>query len=224
LSHSALTRARESIACVSTGLCFGGEDAPHRRSGVTRPVRRHKGRTGLTSPRALRILSADSLMRKLVQVEDAKSLLEVAKEWGVWKWLMEKKRVRRTADIAWEAFDELEKDVRSAWSDDLNKAYAELAAEAEVKEGGAPAKRKYEKARKEAADVDPKIKALAQKQKEIDDEAWRVRMQAEDMFDEAEKRLSTSMAREASQVAIDAYNLREKAVRKAESAARAKVG
>jgi hypothetical protein len=161
-------------------------------------------------------------MRKLVQVEDAKSLLEVAKEWGVWKWLMEKKRVRRTADIAWEAFDELEKEVRNAWSADLQKAYAELAAEAEVAEGGAPAKRKYEKARKEAADVDPKIKTLAQKQKEIDDEAYRVRMQAEDMFDEAEKRLSTSMAREASQVAIDAYNLREKAVRKAETAARAK--
>jgi len=161
-------------------------------------------------------------MRKLVQVEDAKSLLEVAKDWGVWKWLMEKKRVRQTADIAWEAFDELEKDVRSAWSEDLNKAYAELVAEAEVAEGGAPAKRKYEKAKKEAAEIDPKIKALALKQKEIDDEAWRVRMQAEDMFDEAERRLSTSMAREASQVAIDAYNLREKAVRKAESAARAK--
>ena len=161
-------------------------------------------------------------MRKLVQVEDAKSLLEVAKDWGVWKWLMEKKRVRQTADIAWEAFDELEKDVRSAWSEDLNKAYAELVAEAEVAEGGAPAKRKYEKAKKEAAEIDPKIKALALKQKEIDDEAWRVRMQAEDMFDEAERRLSTSMAREASQVAIDAYNLREKAVRKAEAAARAK--
>jgi len=161
-------------------------------------------------------------MRKLVQVEDAKSLLEVAKDWGVWKWLMEKKRVRQTADIAWEAFDELEKDVRSAWSEDLNKAYAELVAEAEVAEGGAPAKRKYEKAKKEAAEIDPKIKALALKQKEIDDEAWRVRMQAEDMFDEAERRLSTSMAREASQVAIDAYNLREKAVRKAETAARAK--
>jgi hypothetical protein len=161
-------------------------------------------------------------MRKLVQVEDAKSLLEVAKEWGVWKWLTEKKRVRQTADIAWEAFDELEKEVRSAWSDDLQKAYAELAAESELAEGGAPAKRKFEKAKKEAADVDPKIKAVAQKQKEIDDEAWRVRMQAEDMFDEAERRLSTSMAREASQVAIDAYNLREKAVRKAETAARAK--
>jgi hypothetical protein len=42
------------------------------------------------------------------------------------------------------------------------------------------------------------------------------------MFDDAEKRLSASMAREASQVAIDAYNLREKSVRKAEAAARAK--
>jgi hypothetical protein len=160
-------------------------------------------------------------MRKLVQVEDAKSLLEVAKAWGVWKWLTEKKRVRRTADIAWEAFDELEKDVKSGWTDDLQKAYAELAAEAAMAEGGAPAKRKYEKARKEAADVDPKIKAAAQKLKTADEEAYRVRMEAERMFDEAEKRLSSSMAREASQVAIDAYNLREKAVRKAETAARA---
>jgi hypothetical protein len=161
-------------------------------------------------------------MRKLVEVEDAKSLLEVAKDWGVWKWLMEKKRVRRTADIAWEAFDELEKEVKSAWSGDLQKAYAELAAEAEVAEGGAPAKRKYERARKDAADVDPKIKAVAQKLKAADDEAYRVRMQAEDMFDEAERRLNTGLAREASQVAIDAYNLREKAVRKSETAGRAK--
>jgi hypothetical protein len=161
-------------------------------------------------------------MRKLVQVEDAKSLLEVAKDWGVWKWLMEKKRVRQTADIAWEAFDELEKEVKSAWSDDLNMAYAELAAEAAVAEGGAPAKRKYEKAKKDAAEIDPKIKAVAQKLKDGDDEAYRVRMEAERMFDEAEARLSTSMAREASQVAIDAYNLREKAVRRAETAARAK--
>jgi hypothetical protein len=160
-------------------------------------------------------------MRKLVQVEDAKSLLEVAKDWGVWKWLTEKKRVRQTADTAWEAFDQLEQEVKGSWSADLQKAYAELVAEGALEEGGAPAKRKFEKARKDAADVDPKIKATAQKLKEADDEAYRVRMEAEDMFDEAEKRLSTSMAREASQVAIDAYNLREKAVRKAETAARA---
>jgi len=161
-------------------------------------------------------------MRKLIQVEDAKSLLETAKEWGVWKWLTEKTRVRQTADTAWEAFDELEKEVKSAWSGDLQKAYAELAAEAALSEGGAPAKRKYEKSRKEAADIDPKIKGAARRLKDGDDEAHRLRMEAERMFDEAEKRMSTSMAREASQVAIEAYNLREKAVRKAETAGRAK--
>jgi|HubBroStandDraft_1064217.scaffolds.fasta_scaffold60656_1 hypothetical protein len=161
-------------------------------------------------------------MRSLVQVEEAKSLLEVAKDWGVWKWLTEKKRVRQTADTAWEAFDELEKDVKSAWSDDLQKAYAELTAEAALAEGGTPAKGRYENAKKEAAGVDPKVKAVAQKQKDADDEAYRVRMAAEQMFDEAERRLSTSMARDASLVAIDAYNLREIAIRKAETAARAK--
>jgi len=161
-------------------------------------------------------------MRKLVEVEDAKSLLEVAKNWGVWKWLTEKKRVRQTADTAWEAFDVLEKEVKSAWSDDLQKATSELEAEAALAEGGAPAKRKYEKAKKEAEHVDPQIKATAKKVKDALDEAYSVRMKAEDMFDEAEKRLSTSMAREASQVAIDAYNMREKAVRKAEAAGRQK--
>ncbi|MGA2594358.1 MAG: hypothetical protein ABSH32_31035 [Bryobacteraceae bacterium] len=161
-------------------------------------------------------------MRKLVEVEDAKSLLEVAKNWGVWKWLTEKKRVRQTADTAWEAFDVLEKEVKSAWSDDLQKATSELEAEASVAEGGAPAKRKYEKAKKEAEHVDPQVKATAKKVKDALDEAYSVRMKAEDMFDEAEKRLSTSMAREASQVAIDAYNMREKAVRKAEAAGRQK--
>jgi len=159
-------------------------------------------------------------MRKLAEVEAAKSLLEVAKNWGVWKWLTEKKKVRQTADTAWAAFDELEKQVKSAWSDDLHTAYAELVAEAAVAEGGAPAKKKYEKAKKDAAGIDPKIKATAQRLKEADDEAYSVRMEAERMFEEAEKRLSTSMAREASQVAIDAYNLREKAVRKAEVAGR----
>jgi len=161
-------------------------------------------------------------MRKLTQVEDAKTLLEVAKNWGVWKWLTEKKRVRQTADIAWEAFDELDKEIQGGWNADLHKAYAELTTEAEVAEGGAPAKRRYEKAKKDAAGIDSKVKATAQKLKEAYDEAWRVRMEAERMFDDAERRLSTSMAREASQVAIDAYNLREKAVRKADTAARAK--
>ena len=161
-------------------------------------------------------------MRKLAEVEEAKSLLEEAKDWGVWKWLTEKKRVRQTADTAWDAFDVLEKEVKGGWDDDLQKAYAEFEAEAELAAGGAPAKRKYDKAKKDAAGIDSKIKATAQKLRQGDVEAYEVRMRAEEMFDEAEKRLSTSLAREASQVAIDAYNMREKAVRKAETAARSK--
>jgi hypothetical protein len=148
-------------------------------------------------------------MRKLIQVEDAKSLLEAAMDWGVWKWLTEKRKVRQT-------------EVKSGWSDDLRKAYAELTTEAAVAEGGTPAKRKYEKAKKDAASVDPKIKVMAGKLKEAEDEAHRVRMEAERMFEVAEKHLSSSMAREASQVAIEAYNLREKVVRKAETGARAR--
>ncbi|HVN03896.1 MAG TPA: hypothetical protein VMT86_05720 [Bryobacteraceae bacterium] len=159
-------------------------------------------------------------MRKLAEVEDAKSLLETAKNWGVWKWLTEKKRVRQTADLAWEAFDKLEQEVKDAWSDDLRLTYAELEAEAAAAAGDAAARRRYEKARKAAAHVDAKVKTAVQKQKEVDDEAYSVRMEAERMFDEAERRMSTSMACEASQVAIEAYIQREKAIRKAETLGR----
>jgi hypothetical protein len=161
-------------------------------------------------------------MQKLVLVEEAKTLLNEGKRWGVWKWLTEKRRVRETADRGTAALDDLEKKVKSTWSDDLKKAYAELAAEAALEDSGAAARRKYEKARKEAENVDPKVKLAAARVKEADDEACRARMDAERMFDEAERRLSAGMAREAAQVAIDAYDLREKAIRKAEAAARPK--
>jgi hypothetical protein len=161
-------------------------------------------------------------MHKLVPVEDAKVLLNEGKNWGIWRWLTEKRRVRQTTDRGTEALDELEKTVKSTWSDDLTKAYAELVEAAALENGGPGSKRKYEKARKEAENIDPKIKAAAKRVKDADDEAYRARMDAERMFDEAERRLSAGMAREASQVAIDAYGLREKAIRKAEAAAWAK--
>ena len=158
-------------------------------------------------------------MQKLTAVEDAKNLLDVAKDWGVWKWLTEKKRVRSTADIAWEALEEYEKKVRASWSDDLKKAYQELVAQAAL-DSNPKAKRQYEKAKEEARAVDAETKAKAQKLKQADDEAYRARMQAEETFDEAERRLSTSMAQEGSRQAIEAYGLREKFIRKAEAAAR----
>ena len=161
-------------------------------------------------------------MQKIILVEEAKALLQEGTSWGVWRWLTEKRRVREAADRGTAALDDLENKVKSSWSDDLKKAYSELVAEAALEEGGGTAKRRYEKARKEAENVDPKVKLAVARVKEADDEAYRARMNAEQMFDEAEKRLSASMAREASQVAIDAYDLREKAIRKAEAAARPK--
>ncbi|MFN7996152.1 MAG: hypothetical protein U0Q18_21255 [Bryobacteraceae bacterium] len=159
-------------------------------------------------------------MKKLPAVEEAKELLGAAAEaWGVWKWLTEKRSVRQAADKAWEALDECEAKVRASWSDDLQKAYQELMAES-MKDGDASSKRQLTKARAAAREVDPKVKALAKRLKEADDEAYALRMKAEDTFAEAEKRMSTSMAKEGSRQAIEAWEMREKLVRKFEAAAR----
>jgi hypothetical protein len=45
-------------------------------------------------------------MRKLNEVEEAKALKDEAKDWGVWKWLWEKSRVRAAADRAVDALTE----------------------------------------------------------------------------------------------------------------------
>ena len=66
--------------------------------------------------------------------------------------------------------------------------------------------------------VEPKIKALAKAIKDADQEAYLAHMDAEDTFDRAEKRLSTSMAREGSRKAILSWDLREKAIMKSKSA------
>jgi hypothetical protein len=160
-------------------------------------------------------------MQKLVPVEDAKTLMKEAIDWSLWGWLTEKRKLRTTADRAWEALDEMEKKVKSAWSDDLKAAYRELEAQASV-DGNARAKRQYEKAKEEARDVAPEIKLAVQKLKEAEDEANAARMQAEETFDEADRRMSTAMACEGAQQAIDAWEMREKVIRKTESLGRRK--
>jgi hypothetical protein len=55
-----------------------------------------------------------------------------------------------------------------------------------------------------------------------DEEARQARDAAEAQFDEADRRLSTSMACEGAQMAIDAWEMREKVIRKAEALARKK--
>ncbi len=157
-------------------------------------------------------------MQKLAAVEEAKTLFNEAKEWGVWKWLTEKSKVRRTADAAWEALEACEKKVKAEWGDDLKKAYREAVAEAEAAvDGKAKARHKLEKAQEEAKEVDPKIKSSAKQLKKAEDDADKLHWQAEGTFDEADRRLSTSMAREGSQQAIDAWEAREKVIRKAEA-------
>jgi hypothetical protein len=121
-------------------------------------------------------------MQKLAAVEEAKVLFEEAKDWGVWRWLTEKRRARQTADAAWEALEAYEQKVRASWS-------------AEVKR---------------ACKADTRLQ-------QADAEANQAREAAEAQFDEADRRMSTSMAREGAQMAIDAWQMREKFIRKLEA-------
>jgi hypothetical protein len=158
-------------------------------------------------------------MQKLIPVEEAKKLMNEAIDWSVWRWLMEKRRVRAAADAAVDALNAADKKVKDAWSDELKKAYRELELEASTN-GNSRARRKLEKAREEAEDVPADVKLAVKRVKDADDEAEDARLDAEDTFDEAERRLSAGMAREGARKAIESWELREKSIRKAEALAR----
>jgi hypothetical protein len=162
-------------------------------------------------------------MHKLIPVEEATDLMNVAKDWSIWHWLLEKGRVRAAADRAVDALGEAEKKVKASWDDDLKKAYRELEAQAAF-ERNSRAKHRYEKAKEEAKDVDPEIKLAVKRVKEADNEAEDARLDAEATFDEAERQLSASMARAGAQKAINSWELRMKAIRKAEALLRKSSG
>ena len=159
-------------------------------------------------------------MRKLPTVEDARAIMTEGMEWGVWKWLLEKKRVRGIADEARAALDEVEMKVKATWADDLKIAYNQLVSQnGDVKQS----RQKSKSGKKEeAAKVDSQIMAAAKRVKEADDDAYNAHEDAEDLFAEAEKRMSTSMAREAAGKALVAYDSHEAAIRKAEALVRPK--
>ena len=142
-----------------------------------------------------------AVMHKLIEVETAKALLAEASEWSIWKWLLEKRRVREIADRGTEALDRVEKKVKAGWSAELRKTYREAG-------------------REDSNGIDPKLRAALRRVKEADEIADDARLDAEATFDEAERRLSADMAREGALKAITAYELREKAIRKAESVGR----
>lgn len=148
-------------------------------------------------------------MEKIPAVETAKALMTEAVVWSVMKWLREKKMVRKNADLANAALDQLNKEVKDRWPESVRTAYDSLAVQ---RVNGAA----HNQHRATAVVTDPQALLIAKKVKEADDEAYRARMDAEETFDEAEKKLSTTLAREGCRKAIHSWELHEKAIRKAE--------
>jgi|SRR5215472_8322729 hypothetical protein len=156
-------------------------------------------------------------MKKLSAVEQARHIMTEGIEWGVWKWLMEKKRVREVADEARAALDDCEMKVKLTWSDEYKLAYNQFVTE----NGNGKRPRKHGKGNGQAVKItDPKILSAVKRIAEADDQAYNAHEDAEDVFADAERKMSTSMAREGARKALEAYDLHEAAIRKAESLAR----
>src|SRR3954447_3512339 len=62
-------------------------------------------------------------MKKIAAVEEARAIMTLGMQWGVWKWLVEKKTVPPIADQARTALDDAEMNVKLTWSDDFKLAY-----------------------------------------------------------------------------------------------------
>jgi hypothetical protein len=148
-------------------------------------------------------------MHKLAPVEDAKTLFHEAKDWSIWRWLIEKRRARATADAAWEALESCEEKVRAGWAGEWQQAYRDLSA------NGRPKPRRH-------AGLDSELKAALERLQQADEEASQAHVAAEAQFDEADRRMSGSMACEGARMARNAWELREKFIRKAEALARRK--
>ena len=159
-------------------------------------------------------------MKKIPAVEEARAIMTQGLDWGVWKWLTEKKRVRAIADVARAALDDQEMKVKLTWSDDYKLAYNQLVSEnGDAKQARGKAKSKAAKAAP-GGKIDPKVFAAVTKVKEADDDAYNAHEDAEDMFADAEKKMSTSGAREGARMALEAYDKHEAAIRKAEALAK----
>ena len=82
--------------------------------------------------------------------------------------------------------------------------------------------KKSAKAKGDSKGFDPEILAIAKRVFEADEETETMRLDAEDTFAEGERKLSIGMARDGARKAHATYDLHEKAIRKAEAAARQK--
>jgi len=149
-------------------------------------------------------------MRKLQEVREARELLKEAMDWSVFKWLWEKTRVRQTTDRANAALELQERAVKAKWDPECKAVLKKLTAKK------TPAVRA---AAEQTESIDPQMEQLIAGVVETDRAAHRARMDAEEIFEEAERQLSTSLAREGCKKAIHGWDLHEKAIRKAEAVA-----
>jgi len=114
--------------------------------------------------------------------------------------------VRKVADEANAALDHLNQVVKDGWGEEVRVAYKYLVAQAaglqEETHSCAP---------------DPDAALVVRAVIKADEAASRARADAEGTFDEAERLLSTSLAREGCRKAIYSWDLHEKAIGKAET-------
>src|ERR1017187_8372496 len=92
-------------------------------------------------------------MKKLEAVEEARAIMTGGTEWGVFKWLMEKRKVRGIADRATAALNQAEDKVKATWSDELKRAYNYLA----TQDGNATKGKRGAKTKDAAKPSDPEI-------------------------------------------------------------------
>lgn len=135
-----------------------------------------------------------------------------AMKWSVMKWLREKKTVRKTADEANAALDKLNREVKQRWPDCVKSAYDALDSQSFASSRGDSHQR-----HQSPPTIDPGASVLANRMKEANDKAYLAREMAERAFNNAEKQLSTRLAREGCLKAIHAWDMLEEAIRKGES-------
>jgi hypothetical protein len=167
------------------------------------------------NPRRTAIILLNSFpssgMKSPKQVDTARTVMTEAMTWSVMKWLREKKNVRRTADQANAALDKLNRDVKERWPSPVKSAYDALAAQS------LDLSQKDRCESRRSPSTDSQTLALAKKLREANDAAYGARELAEKTFDDAEKQLSTRLAREGCLRAIHAWDVLEEAIRKGEA-------
>jgi hypothetical protein len=141
-------------------------------------------------------------VKHIPEVESAKQVMTDAVEWSVIRWLREKKRVRKAADDANAALDRSNHEVKLRWNAELKAAYESLTQHSSAAPSG----------------CSDECMGTAKRIKRADEAAAKARADAEATFDEAERQLSTALAREGCRKAIHSWDLHEKALELAVSA------